>query len=54
MGLVLGARLAITDSGGIQEESTYLHIPLPDPAPQHRHPGQHWLITPVQLAASLQ
>jgi UDP-N-acetylglucosamine 2-epimerase (non-hydrolysing) len=27
MNLVLGARLVITDSGGIQEESTYLDIP---------------------------
>jgi UDP-N-acetylglucosamine 2-epimerase (non-hydrolysing) len=27
MSLVFGARCAITDSGGIQEETTYLHIP---------------------------
>ena len=27
MNLVLGARVAITDSGGVQEETTYLGIP---------------------------
>jgi UDP-N-acetylglucosamine 2-epimerase (non-hydrolysing) len=27
MNLVTGARLAITDSGGVQEETTYLGIP---------------------------
>jgi UDP-N-acetylglucosamine 2-epimerase (non-hydrolysing) len=27
MNLVLGARMAITDSGGVQEETTYLGIP---------------------------
>ena len=27
MNLVLGAKLVITDSGGLQEETTYLHIP---------------------------
>jgi len=27
MNLVVGARLAITDSGGVQEETTYLGIP---------------------------
>lgn len=59
MGLVLGARLAITGSGGIQEETTYLHIPCLTLRPNTERPitvtlGSNRLITPVQLAASLQ
>lgn len=59
MGLVLGARLAITDSGGIQEETTYLHIPCLTLRPNTERPvtvrlGSNRLIAPAGLAASLE
>ncbi|MFH1035939.1 MAG: UDP-N-acetylglucosamine 2-epimerase (non-hydrolyzing) [Pseudomonadota bacterium] len=59
MGLVLGAAVAITDSGGIQEETTYLHIPCLTLRPNTERPitvslGSNRLITPEQLAASLE
>jgi UDP-N-acetylglucosamine 2-epimerase (non-hydrolysing) len=58
MGLVLGAKVAITDSGGIQEETTYLHIPCLTLRPNTERPvtvrlGSNRLIEPSQLAASL-
>jgi len=58
MGLVLGAKVAITDSGGIQEETTYLHIPCLTLRPNTERPvtvrlGSNRLVEPAQLAASL-
>ncbi len=38
MNLVLGARLVITDSGGLQEESTYLDIPCLTMRPNTERP----------------
>ncbi|MBI5524129.1 MAG: UDP-N-acetylglucosamine 2-epimerase (non-hydrolyzing) [Desulfarculus sp.] len=59
MGLVLGAKVAITDSGGIQEETTYLHIPCLTLRPNTERPvtlrlGTNRLIKPHDLAASLE
>ncbi|MFH1058598.1 MAG: UDP-N-acetylglucosamine 2-epimerase (non-hydrolyzing) [Pseudomonadota bacterium] len=58
MGLVLRARLAITDSGGIQEETTFLHIPCLTLRPNTERPvtvsqGTNRLVTPMELAAAL-
>ena len=36
MSLVRGAALVVTDSGGIQEETTILGVPVPDGPPEHR------------------
>lgn len=59
MGLVLGASLAITDSGGIQEETTYLHIPCLTLRPNTERPvtlrlGTNRLVKPRELAESLE
>ena len=39
LALQRGAAVVITDSGGIQEETTYPRHPLPDAARQYRTPG---------------
>ena len=39
MSLVTGARVVITDSGGLQEETTYLGHTVPDAARKHRAAG---------------
>ncbi|MBI4798408.1 MAG: UDP-N-acetylglucosamine 2-epimerase (non-hydrolyzing) [Desulfarculus sp.] len=59
MGLVLGSQVAITDSGGIQEETTYLHIPCLTLRPNTERPvtlrlGTNRLIKPHELAGSLE
>ena len=36
LSLVRGAALVVTDSGGIQEETTVLGVPVPDRPAQHR------------------
>lgn len=38
MSLVMGSRLVITDSGGIQEETTYLHLPCLTVRPSTERP----------------
>jgi len=58
MGLVLKARLAITDSGGIQEETTFLGLPCLTLRPNTERPvtvsqGTNRLVTPEGLAAAL-
>jgi len=42
MNLVCGAALVITDSGGIQEETTYLHIPCLTVRPSTERPVTIW------------
>jgi UDP-N-acetylglucosamine 2-epimerase (non-hydrolysing) len=59
MGLVRCARLAITDSGGIQEETTYLDIPCLTLRENTERPvtvteGTNRLIRPDTLLASIQ
>jgi UDP-N-acetylglucosamine 2-epimerase (non-hydrolysing) len=54
MNLVLGARLAITDSGGVQEETTYLGIPCLTLRENTERPitvteGSNQLLAPQQL-----
>jgi len=58
MNLVTGARLAITDSGGLQEETTYLGIPCVTLRPNTERPvtvseGTNRLAQPEQLGACL-
>ena len=58
MALVLMSRLCITDSGGIQEETTYLGIPCLTLRPNTERPitvdlGTNRLVTPADLAANL-
>ncbi|TAK14165.1 MAG: UDP-N-acetylglucosamine 2-epimerase (non-hydrolyzing) [Anaerolineae bacterium] len=55
MSLVQGARLVITDSGGIQEETTYLNIPCLTVRENTERPitltqGTNELVTPATLA----
>ncbi|MDW7760041.1 MAG: UDP-N-acetyl glucosamine 2-epimerase [Acidobacteriota bacterium] len=54
MNLVCGAALVITDSGGIQEETTYLHIPCLTVRPSTERPvtirqGSNRLIKPHEV-----
>jgi len=54
MNLVQGARLAITDSGGLQEETTYLGIPCLTLRPNTERPititeGTNRLVPPAEL-----
>ncbi len=54
MNLVLGARLVITDSGGIQEESTYLDLPCLTVRPNTERPitvteGTNKLVKPAAI-----
>jgi UDP-N-acetylglucosamine 2-epimerase (non-hydrolysing) len=58
MSLVMGAAAAITDSGGIQEETTYLGIPCLTLRENTERPitiseGTNRLVRPETLAASL-
>lgn len=58
MSLVEGSRLVITDSGGIQEETTYLYIPCLTLRPSTERPitvtmGSNRLVTPGELDACL-
>jgi len=58
MNLVKGARLAITDSGGLQEETTYLGIPCLTLRPNTERPititaGTNRLVRPDNLLASV-
>ena len=58
MGLVRAARLAITDSGGIQEETTYLDIPCLTLRENTERPitiaqGTNRLVKPAELAAQV-
>ena len=41
MALEVQAALVITDSGGVQEETSYLGHPLPDGAPEYGTAGHH-------------
>lgn len=55
MGLVTGARLVITDSGGVQEETTFLGIPCLTLRPNTERPitvtqGSNRLVTPESLS----
>ncbi len=59
MNLVLGAALAITDSGGLQEETTYLDIPCLTLRPNTERPitiseGSNRLVKPVDLLENVQ
>jgi len=59
MNLVIGARLVITDSGGLQEETTYLGIPCLTLRPNTERPitiseGTNKLVVPASLAAEVQ
>jgi UDP-N-acetylglucosamine 2-epimerase (non-hydrolysing) len=59
LSLVTGARLVITDSGGIQEETTILDIPCLTLRPNTERPititlGTNCLVTPETLVASVQ
>jgi len=58
MNLVCGARLVITDSGGVQEETTYLGIPCLTLRPNTERPvtvteGSNRLVTTAGLAATV-
>jgi len=58
MNLVSGARLAITDSGGLQEETTYLDIPCLTLRPNTERPitiseGTNRLVKPADLATNV-
>jgi UDP-N-acetylglucosamine 2-epimerase (non-hydrolysing) len=57
MSLVMGATIAITDSGGVQEETTYLGIPCATLRENTERPitvseGTNRLLKPAQLAAA--
>jgi UDP-N-acetylglucosamine 2-epimerase (non-hydrolysing) len=59
MNLVCNARLAITDSGGIQEETTYLNVPCLTLRPNTERPitisqGTNQLVRPDNLAATVE
>jgi len=56
MGMVTGAMLVITDSGGLQEETTYLDIPCITLRPNTERPitiseGTNCLAQPAELSA---
>jgi UDP-N-acetylglucosamine 2-epimerase (non-hydrolysing) len=56
--LVRGARAVITDSGGVQEETTLLRVPCLTLRPNTERPitvtsGSNRLVTPPELAASV-
>ena len=58
MSLVLGSSAVITDSGGVQEETTYLGIPCLTLRPNTERPitvsqGTNRLSTPDRLASDL-
>ncbi|MEE4185400.1 MAG: UDP-N-acetylglucosamine 2-epimerase (non-hydrolyzing) [Gammaproteobacteria bacterium] len=58
MNLVQGAQLAITDSGGLQEETTYLGIPCLTLRPNTERPititeGTNRLVPPAELLATV-
>jgi UDP-N-acetylglucosamine 2-epimerase (non-hydrolysing) len=58
MNLVCGARLVITDSGGVQEETTYLGIPCLTLRPNTERPititeGSNRLVTSINLASTV-
>ncbi len=58
MNLVKNARLAITDSGGLQEETTYLDIPCLTLRPNTERPititeGSNRLVKPADLSANV-
>jgi len=57
MNLVCGARLVVTDSGGVQEETTYLGIPCLTLRPNTERPititeGSNRLVTAANLAST--
>jgi UDP-N-acetylglucosamine 2-epimerase (non-hydrolysing) len=59
MNLVVGAAMAITDSGGLQEETTYLGIPCLTLRPNTERPitiseGTNQLVKPDQLVANVE
>jgi UDP-N-acetylglucosamine 2-epimerase (non-hydrolysing) len=59
MNLVCNAKLAITDSGGIQEETTYINIPCLTLRPNTERPitisqGTNQLVRPDNLAATVE
>jgi UDP-N-acetylglucosamine 2-epimerase (non-hydrolysing) len=58
MNLVCGARLVVTDSGGVQEETTYLGIPCLTLRPNTERPititeGTNRLVTAANLASTV-
>ena len=58
MNLVCGARLVVTDSGGVQEETTYLGIPCLTLRPNTERPititeGSNRLVTAANLASTV-
>ena len=58
MNLVTGAALVITDSGGVQEETTYLHIPCMTLRENTERPvtlteGSNRLIKPADILSSV-
>ncbi|MEO1037763.1 MAG: UDP-N-acetylglucosamine 2-epimerase (non-hydrolyzing) [Pseudomonadota bacterium] len=58
MNVVMGARVVITDSGGLQEETTYLGIPCLTMRPNTERPttiteGTNKLVTPASLGADV-
>jgi UDP-N-acetylglucosamine 2-epimerase (non-hydrolysing) len=58
MNLVCGARLVVTDSGGVQEETTYLGIPCLTLRPNTERPvtiveGSNRLVTAARLAETV-
>jgi UDP-N-acetylglucosamine 2-epimerase (non-hydrolysing) len=58
MNLVCGARLVVTDSGGVQEETTYLGIPCLTLRPNTERPitiieGSNRLVTAANLAETV-
>jgi UDP-N-acetylglucosamine 2-epimerase (non-hydrolysing) len=57
LGLVVGAAVAVTDSGGLQEETTYLGIPCVTLRPSTERPvtvteGTNRLATPAELVTA--
>src|SRR5690606_6061563 len=57
LSLVRGARLVVTDSGGVQEETTMLGVPCLTVRPNTERPitvthGTNRLVTPASLAAA--
>jgi UDP-N-acetylglucosamine 2-epimerase (non-hydrolysing) len=59
MSLVMGGKLVITDSGGIQEETTYLHLPCLTVRPSTERPitvelGTNRLVTVEEIEAAVE